>query len=383
MKKLKQLFALLQMSLGGVPQRLASVLVTVIGITSAVGVLVAMLAMGVGARQLSMHNVRADRADVVSKPGSNLDRAGRLAIMDMPGIRKDAEGKPLATASTIVLAPVRRKIDNKRMTVGLLAVDRQYFKVYPEMRITMGRVFQPAVRELIVGKTRHEQANGLDIGDRIRLRGAEWTIVGEFDIGGGGAENGLVGDFDTVTSAYQVNSASVSAVLETPAAFDTLQKALQANPTLTVELRHEAESADLRSKGLRGILNFVSYFVGAVMAIGATLGAINVMYSMVDGRKREIATLRAIGFSPSPIVISVLIESLVLALPGAILGVLVAWVFFNGNAVSPMGISFKLTVTPALALLGITWALLMGLIGGVMPAVRAARVPVATALRAT
>jgi len=172
-------------------------------------------------------------------------------------------------------------------------------------------------------------------------------------------------------------------VLASPDSFPTLQKALQSNPTLTVELKHESETVALRSRGLRGILDFISYFVGAVMALGATLVRSMSCIRWSDGRKREMATLRAIGFGAVPIVISVIIESLLLALPGALLGVLLAWLFFQRQCVSPMGISFKLTITPALATLGITWALTMGLIGGVMPAIRAARIPVTTALRAT
>jgi len=148
-------------------------------------------------------------------------------------------------------------------------------------------------------------------------------------------------------------------------------------------LQNEADYTEKVSGTLTNVLNSISYFVGGVMALGATLGAINVMYAIVDGRKREIATLRAIGFSTGPIIVSVLIESLLLALPGALLGVLAAWIFFNGNTVSPMGTSFKLIITPHLIELGVAWALVMGVIGGLLPAVRAARVPVTTALRAT
>lgn len=385
MKKLKQLAALLQMNLGSLPQQLSSVLVTVIGIACVVGVLVAMLSMSVTAHQNAMKNVRADRVEFGLKPGASFDNASLHAVMDMPGIVKDADGKPLAAAATVAGATVRRKIDNVRTSTAVFGIDPQYFKVFPELRVTAGRRFQPAVYELIVGKTRRLQSSGLEIGDHLRLRGAEWTIVGQFEYDGGGIESFLLGDLDTVKAAYQLNAATwVTAVIETPAAFATVQKAIAANPTLSnVELKHEAESREETSKGIIGILDFVSYFVGAVMAIGATLGAINVMYSLVDNRKRETATLRAIGFGAGPIVISVLIESLLLALPGALLGVLLAWALFNGAAVSPLGASLKLTITPALAMVGVSWALVMGLIGGLTPAVRAARVPVATALRAT
>lgn len=389
MKKFKQIAALLQMSLSGIPQRLGSSLVTIVGIACVVGVLVAMLSMGAGVRKAALQNARNDRAVVLAKGAqssfaSNLDRTASPIIMDMPGIKKDGNGRPMATAMTIVMAEARKKIDNARTNFPLFAVDQNYFSVYPELRITAGRMFQPAVHELIAGNSRHELFKGLEIGDVIHLRGVDWTIVGHFAAGGGSTEDRLIGDADTVISAYGRNSTqAVTAVLDSPAAFNTFETALKANPSIDVDLKHEAEVLEQSYKPVIGILNFISYFVGTVMAIGATLGAINVMYTIVDGRKREMATLRAIGFSSGPIIVSVLIESIALALPGALLGVLLAWSLFNGNAVNPVGISFKLTVTAGLAVSGITWAVLMGVIGGVMPAIRAARVPVATALRAT
>ena len=147
-------------------------------------------------------------------------------------------------------------------------------------------------------------------------------------------------------------------------------------------MRREKEAIEVNFKPLNAIFNFVSYFVGTIMAIGATLGAVNSLYAMVDSRQREIATLRAIGFKSGPVILAVLLESMLLALPGALLGSLLAWVLFNGLAASPFGYSFQLSVTLPLAMLGIQWALAMGLLGGLLPALRAARMPVVTALRA-
>ena len=171
--------------------------------------------------------------------------------------------------------------------------------------------------------------------------------------------------------------------LQSPADFDAFRDAVNANPTLHLEAHREREVMEDGFKQLNAILNFVSYFVGAIMAIGATLGAINSLYAMVDSRRRELATLRAIGFTPGAIVVSILCESVVLAVPGALLGCALGWIFFNGLAASPYGFSFQLAVTPDLALIGIAWALAMGLLGGILPALRAARAPVTEALRAT
>jgi putative ABC transport system permease protein len=156
-----------------------------------------------------------------------------------------------------------------------------------------------------------------------------------------------------------------------------------ANPRLHLDVRHESEALEDAFKQLNAILSFVSLFVGTIMAIAATLGAVNSLYAIVDSRRRELATLRAIGFGSGAIVISILCESILLALPGALLGSALAWVFFNGLSASPFGYTFQLAVTPSLAVLGIVWALGMGLVGGLLPALRAARIPVTTALRAT
>lgn len=388
MKYIKQMFALLQMSLSGWPQRLGSIAVTMIGITCVVGVLVAMLSMGLGVRTLTSQSVRADRAVVFSKGaqgafGSNIDRSLVSTIEDMPGVKRDAAGKPLAAATTLVIGTARKKADNARTSIPVFGVDQQFFKVFPELKLTEGRMFTPGLHELIVGKSRHELFKGLEIGDVIHLRGTDWTVVGHYDSQGGVYEGGFMGDVDTVISVYQRNTTqTVTVILDSVKAFDTYSQALQSNPTLSVDLKHEQEVLAQAAKGLTSIMDFISYFVGSVMAIGATLGAINAMYAIVDSRKREIATLRAVGFSNGPIVLAVLIESLLIAIPGALLGVLLAWLFFNGDAVSPFGVSFKLVVTPMLAGMGIAWALVMGLIGGLFPAIRAGRVSVATALRA-
>jgi putative ABC transport system permease protein len=171
-------------------------------------------------------------------------------------------------------------------------------------------------------------------------------------------------------------------MLQSAANFDAFRNAVAANPALHLEAMHESAVVEDEFKQLNAILFFVAYFVGSIMALGATLGAVNSLYAIVDSRRRELATVRAIGFGPGPIVVSVMVESLLLALPGALLGSGLAWTLFNGLAASPLGYSIQLAVTPSLAAIGVSWALGMGLLGGLPPALRAARVPVTTALRA-
>jgi len=194
----------------------------------------------------------------------------------------------------------------------------------------------------------------------------------------------LIGDLDTVGPVFQHSTIqTVTLLLQSPASFGQLAAALKADPSMDVEILHEAQVLEQATGPPARLLNFVSYVVGVIMAIGATLGAINVMYSIVDRRRRDLATLRAIGFGAGSIAVSVLAESLVLALPGAVLGVLWAWLFFNGHEISPGNASIHLLMTWPLALIGVIWAVVMGLIAGLTPAIRAARVPVATTLRAT
>lgn len=387
MKTMKQIFALLQMSLSGLPQRLGSSAVTIIGITCVVAVLVAMLSMGVGFRDYQMQKVRDDRAlvwrkGVVGSGASALSRDTALVIADLPGVKRDANGKALLAGDVMLGINGRRKVGNVRANLPFVGVTSQYMAVYPEMHLTAGRMFQPGLREIIVGKKRYESIKGLELGDSIRFQGGDWKVVGHFEAGGN-MDLTLLTDADTLMSAANRNVYNqLRIVLESPKAFDTLKAAIDTNPTLDVELKREKEVMETQSKQLSTLLDFVSYFIGVVMGIGATLGAVNAMYAVVDERKHEIATLRAIGFRSFPIIVSVVLETLLLALPGALLGVSIAWIGFNGNAISPMGASFTLEVTSRLAMFGIAWALMMGLFGGLFPGIRAARVPVATALRA-
>ncbi len=240
------------------------------------------------------------------------------------------------------------------------------------------------MRELIVGKLARGQFKDLEVGDNIRLRGSDWKVVGAFEENGGLAENAIIGDTDTVLAAFERNAyQSIAAQLESPEAFQRFKDSVTSNPQLKVDVKKQAQYAQDQLQQLTVILNFVGYFVGVVMAVGAIFGALNTMYSAVDARAREIATLRAIGFGATAVVVSVMVESLMLAVPGALLGAFVAWAVFNGNSAHIASLTFPLVVTPGLVVLGIVWSLIIGLIGGFAPSIRAARVPVAVALRAS
>jgi putative ABC transport system permease protein len=383
----RQFLGILLVNLSGVGQRAAPVLTIIIGVTCAVGVLVSMLAMGTGARRQEMADVRADHATLIT-PGaryeqSNISRDEIAAILGLPGIQKGTEGEPIVVFESMVPIEGRRRVTGNRIYFPLVGTSSTLTQYQPELRFTGGRIFKPGLHELIASSPCARQFTGFEIGDRRPIHGSDWTIVGHFEQGR--AQQCVVyADVDNIMSTFSRNNySSVSVRLRSAADFAAFRDAVSANPALRLEAQRESEVSEEGFKELNAILNFVSYFVGTIIAIGATLGAVNSLYAIVDSRRRELATLRAIGFASGAIVLSILVESILWALPGALLGGALAWAFFNGLSASPFGFSFHLEVTPSLVVLGIVWALGMGLIGGLLPALRAARVPVTTALRAT
>ena len=375
------------MNLAGVTQRKAAVATIIIGVTSAVGVLVSMLAMGVGAQRQEVGGVRDDHVILITsgtRAGQgNISRDEATAILGLPGIRRGAEGQPIVVFDSEVWVQGRRRGTGNRIYFPLVGTSLSLSDYQPEMRLTAGRLFKPGLHELIASNACVRQFTGFDLGDARAIHGSDWIIVGHFDQSLA-QQCSVYGDVDGIMSAFSRNTYSAASVrLQSPADFDAFRDAVSANPVLHLEARRERQVIEDDFKQLNSILNFVSYFVGTIMAIAATLGAVNSLYAIVDSRRRELATLRAIGFESGAIVAAVLAESALLAIPGALLGSTLAWALFNGLSASPFGFSFQLAVTPALAVLGVVWALAMGLLGGLLPALRAGRVPVTTALRAT
>jgi len=375
------------MNLAGIPARLGLVCTIVIGVACAVGVLVSMLAMGVGARREAMGDVSPNRAiltsvDAPSPAQSSISQDSASLIRDLPGIRRNREGKPIVVFQVTVFVQARSKIDRTQTGFPLIGMTPGLTDYQPEMRITAGRTFNPGLRELIASNKCVRQYTDFGVGAKRHMHGSDWLVVGNFDLASTVCL--VFGDGDTILSAFGRNTYNqANVMLESPAAFADLTNELKANPSLHLKAQHEAEVFEQNMQQVNGILNFISYFVGSIMALAATIGAANSLYAIVDGRRRELAILRAVGFNSAPIIASVVSESILLALPGALVGALVAWLLFNGLLASPFGASFHMAVTPSLALFGLGWALGMGVIGGLLPALRAARVPVTVALRAT
>lgn len=379
------------MNLRAIPDRLAPSLVIVIGIAGVVAVMVALLSMSIGLQQTLGATGREDQV-VVSRGGSQGELSSFLSIGSATLIKQDravargADGLPLASGELIVITEVPRPGQNTGANVSLRGIEAVGFALRPELEIVRGRKFRPGVQELMVGAGAAQQFAGLEVGSRIRFRGGTWTVVGHFR-SGDAYDSELWTDRETLQGAF--GRSGVSSVLMQLASRDdveAVEKRLTANPQLDVDVRTQRDFFSGQSEGLTTTIGVLAIVVAVIMAFGATFGALNTMYSAVSARTREIGTLRAIGFGALPVVASVMAESLLLSLLGGLLGAGIAYLAFNGYAVSTLGggftqVAFEFAVTPQLVLIGVLLSLKIGFVGGLAPAVRAARMPVTSALR--
>lgn len=386
MKAVRQFLALLRVSLSGLALRPWPALTIVVGVTCAVGVLVSMLAMGSGARRQEANYAHDDLA-VIAEVGQrplfgSISRQDAAVVQDSPYIRRDQDGRPIVVMESMIPIQGRRRGTGARIFTPLIGVTPNVTAYHSEMRFTAGRMFHPGMHELVVSNNCARLFSGFGIGERRSIHGMGWTVVGHFGAGDDG-QCTMFADVNAIMSVFSRDTYSgLEVKLRSAADFPAFSAALKADPAVHLFAERQRKVMADNFKGLNSLLDFASYFVGAIMAIGGTLGAVNSLYAIVDSRRRELATLRAIGFRPGTIVASTLCESMLLALLGALIGAALAWVFFDGLSASPFGYSFKLEVTPILVLIGVIWALIMGLIGGILPAARAARVSVTAALRA-
>lgn len=377
-----------------IPRRMGSSLVIVVGVAGVVAVLISVLAMASGFQRTIRDDGREDRAIVMTRgaeteAASSLSRESVAAILAAAGIRRES-GDVIASADVLLVAPVARRRDGSDAHVTLRGVGPAIQKLRPEIRLIAGRMFQPAVHEVIVGVAAQSQFKGLQIGEWVRLQDGDWTIVGVFSTNGSLRESEILADAQTVLSAYKETAFnSVTVALESRSATATLEKVLGADPKLIVDVRSEPAYLATASKSIRRLLEATAYAIGGIMVVGALFGALNTMYSSVAARGVEIATMRALGFSPLAVLISVLVEALLLSLVGAVSGVAVAYAAFNGRAISTLGgavwdsqLVYSLTLTPAVVSVAVGLACAIGLFGGLIPGLRAARLPVAEALRA-
>jgi putative ABC transport system permease protein len=387
----RQAWSVTKVGIATIPQRLGSSSVIIVGIAGVVGVLVALLAMAEGFRHTLAATGDAETAIVLrggatAELSSGVGRDEVTLIEQLPGILKDAKGKPIASPELVVVANIPKKGTATDANVEIRGVGEQAFALRPNVRIVSGRTFSPGLRELIVGKGALAQFAGVEPGAKINLGNQQWTITGVFE-SGDAHESELWGDVETVSATYRRQGyQSVTVRLTSPDALDPLKAAIASAPRLKVDAKTTLDYYSAQSESLTKVIRIMGIVIGVIMGIGAIFGALNTMYAAVATRAREIATLRAIGFRGLPVVVSVLLETMLLALVGGLLGAAVAWLIFNNYTVSTLGANFSqvvfaFKVSPALVGSGLKWALAIGFIGGLFPALRAARLPVTTALR--
>jgi putative ABC transport system permease protein len=389
---LNQTIAITSLNVRSIPERWASSLVIVIGLAGVVAVFTALLAMAVGFESTLK---AAGRTDVVlvmrggsdAEINSGLDRDSVDLIKQGPGIKTGADGKPIASAEMMVIAELVRKGDvSDGANITLRGVEPAAFTLRPQLKIVAGRMFNTGVRELIVGRGVQGQFQGAEVGKVIRMRGSDWKVVGAFTSGDAN-ESELLTDINVIRNTFSRTGAStVRAQLDSVDSFDRLKSALASDPRLTVDVVREQDYYSAQTKAFRQQIGILAGTVTFIMALGAIFAALNSMYAAVATRSKEIATLRAIGFGGMAVLVSVMIESLLLAVVGGLIGALIAYLLFNNMSVSTLGqgftqVVFNFKVTPELVARGLVISIVIGMIGGFMPAIRAARLPVTLGLR--
>ena len=344
-------------------QRLGASAVIVVGIAGVVGVLVALLAMAEGYAETLRKTGGTDTAIVMrgasaAEVASVLDRESTTQIVQSAGVARDAKGEPIASSELVVAANLPLKKGqgaDDEGSVQLRGISEQAWAVRPQVKIIDGKRFEPGLRELIVGRGAARQFANLVPGREIRLGTQQWKIAGVF-ASGDAMESEIWGDAAVVADTYRRGSsrASVTVRLADPKAFGAFKTALESNPQLKVDVSTTLDYFSKQSEGVTKVLRIIGITVGAIMAIGAMFGALNTMFAAVAARAREIATLRAIGFPGLPVVVAVMLETMLLALIGGIVGGLAAWLLFNGYNASTMAagsvgqLAFDLRVTPEL-----------------------------------
>lgn len=393
MQALSQILAISLVNLRSIPQRLGSSTVAIVGIAGVVVVFVSVLSIAQGFRA-AMTTAGDPRTAIVLRAGtdsemsSGLSREQTQIVKDAPGLARTADG-PVASAELFVIVNHPKRSTGTDANVPLRGVEPGAFDVRPRVKLVEGRRFEPGRNEIVVGRAAAGQFAGLEVGQDVRWGENVWKVVGLFEADGAISESELWCDARVLQGAYRRGDSfqSVYVQLEREDSLAAFRAALAGDPRLNVMVERETDYLAAQSTVLQTIIRTIGVVIAGLMAIGAVFGAINTMYNAVASRTREIATLRALGFGAISIVVSVMAESAVLALLGGVLGGVLAWVFFDGYRTSTMNfqsfsqVAFAFRVTPALLVQGLACAFVMGLLGGILPAIRAARLPIVNALR--
>ncbi|QNL18040.1 ABC transporter permease [Hyphobacterium sp. CCMP332] len=383
----RQTISVTKLNLQSIPQRLGLSLATVFSIALVVAVLMGFLAMANGFRA-TVSGSGSDEIAVILRAGSQAELNSGLSRDDVrlievaPGVAADADGNALVSGELYVIVDGMKRSSQTEANLPLRGVGQQAPALREGFTITEGRMFEPGAAELIVGASVQREFSGFDMGDTIRLGTNTWTVVGVFSTGGSLFDSEIWTDIGVLQNLYQRGNSvqSVRARLTSVDAISDFRTYAENEPRLNVDITSEREYFASSSGGTSNLIMFLGWPLAIAMAIGALAGAWNTMYSSVDTRTREIATLRAIGFSGGAAFVGTMVESMALAAIGGVIGAVTSYFLFNGVSASTLGggftqIVFSFSVTPAAMLNGIILALIVGFIGGFIPALRAARVP--------
>jgi putative ABC transport system permease protein len=391
---LSQIIAVTGVNIRSIPARLGSSTVAVIGIAGVVLVFVAVLSIAEGVNA-TMKASSDPNLVLILRSGSDTEMTSGLAgeavrvIQDAPGIARDASGAPLTSPELFVVVDHPLKRGGSAANVPLRGVSPEAFQVHNRLKIVEGRNIEFGKNEIIAGRAAAQQFVNLNVGTTLKWGENTWTLVGIFEEGGAVSESELWCDVKVLQPAYRRGNSyqSVYARVSSGDSFQQLKDALTSNPQITVTPMRAAEYYGSQTEVLQRIIRTIGGIIAVLMGIGAVFGAVITMYTAVASRTREIATLRALGFGSIPVVISVLAESILLGSIGGIIGGAIAWLAFDGYQTATMNfqsfsqIAFSFAVTPQLLLTALLISLVMGTAGGLLPAIRAATLPVVTALR--
>jgi putative ABC transport system permease protein len=390
---IRQTLAVTALNLRTIPQRLSSSAVAIVGIAGVVVVFVSVLSIAAGFTAAMSGSGSTSRA-LVMRSGADSEMTSGLGgpevdvIKQAPGLRREGQS-PLGSAELYVIIDLPKRSNNASSNVPMRGIEPATMQVRNEAQIVQGRMLQFGTNEVIAGRGASSQFQGLTVGNEIKSGQNTWKVVGVFAANGGVSETEVWIDSKVLQGAYRRGNSyqTLLAKLDSADSFDTFRDWLTSNPQVNVQVRRETEYYTSQSQAMNTLIRTIGYGIALLMGIGAVFGAILTMYTAVSTRSREIATLRALGFNATSVVVSVLAESLALGALGGVIGGLLAYVAFNGYQTSTMNfqtfsqVAFAFRVTPELLGTGLTYALIMGLVGGLFPAVRAARLPIPSALR--
>lgn len=394
MNWLRQTFAVIGINLQTIPSRLGSSAVAIVGIAGVVVVFISVLSISAGFNAAMSGNGARDRTLILRAAAdtemiSGLPGMEVRIIKEAPGMRREGD-MALASAELYVIVDLPLKAHpDSTANVPMRGIEPISMKVHDDVKLVEGRMFRFGTNEVIVGRGANRQFASLNVGDTVVSGQNRWVVVGLFEANGGVAESEIWCDVQNLQSVYRRNNyfSSVLAKLDSEESLEPLREWLDKNPQVKVTAHREDEYYAVQSTQMTNLINGLGFGIASLMAIGAVFGAILTMYTAVASRSREIATLRALGFNTFSVLVSVLAESLVLGGIGGTVGAVLAYAAFDGFQTSTMNfqtfsqVAFAFRVTPALFATGLTYALSIGLVGGLLPAIRAARLPISKALR--